>query len=67
MIRNLIVEPQRRTMTTLAMHPESERLEFLKWVSERNAHIPMSLLEFLIDIPADHSDDNAASVDGAWH
>jgi hypothetical protein len=54
-------------MTTLAMHPESERLEFLKWVSERNAHIPMSLLEFLIDIPADHSDDNAASVDGAWH
>jgi len=36
-------------MVATTLHAESERLEFLKWVSERNAHIPMTLLEFLID------------------
>jgi len=49
MIRSLIVESQEKMMIATAMHAESERLEFLKWVSERNAHIPRSLLEFLID------------------
>ncbi|MDX8407705.1 MAG: hypothetical protein R8L58_04895 [Mariprofundaceae bacterium] len=38
-------------MSTLARHASGERVEFLKWVSERNSHVPMSLLEFLIDTP----------------
>ncbi|MDX8405415.1 MAG: hypothetical protein R8K50_04615 [Mariprofundus sp.] len=27
-----------------------ERIELLKWISERNAHVPMADLEFLIGI-----------------
>ncbi len=38
-------------MDALVMPVRGERLEFLKWVSERNTHIPLSLLEFLIDTP----------------
>jgi len=38
-------------MTPDALNPSSARFEFMKWVSERNAHIPMSELEFLIGIP----------------
>lgn len=46
-------------MTTLALDPTSDRFEFLKWVSARNSHIPLSELEFLIDVPgqAEESDD----------
>jgi len=44
-------------MTALAIHPRGETLEFLKWVSERNTHIPISMLEYLIDVPPYIPDD----------
>jgi len=39
-------------MTPDALNPASARFEFLKWVSERNAHIPISEMEFLIGLPS---------------
>ncbi|ATX80934.1 hypothetical protein Ga0123462_0055 [Mariprofundus ferrinatatus] len=35
-------------MAPLTLDPSSARYEFMKWVSERNAHIPVTELEFLI-------------------
>ncbi|MDX8396904.1 MAG: hypothetical protein R8K49_01140 [Mariprofundaceae bacterium] len=29
----------------------SESLEMLQWISERNAHVPIADLAFLLDIP----------------
>jgi len=37
-------------MTTLEIN--TERFELMKWISERNAHIPMSDLAFLMGISA---------------
>ena len=37
---------------------DSTQFEFMKWVSERNAHIPMSEMEFLIGIPPFGNDDD---------
>jgi len=30
-----------------------DRMEMLKWVSERNAHIPLSNLAFMLDLAED--------------
>jgi len=47
-------------MTTLDI--TSDRFELLKWISERNAHIPMSDLEFLMGISSfSDTDDSAMS------
>jgi len=35
-----------------------ERMEMLKWVSERNVHVPLSDLAFMLDL----NDDNMAGV-----
>ncbi len=57
-------------MTALALNPVGECLEFLKWVSERNTHVSISLLEFLVDtlpyIPVDDdfSEDDDDDEDG---
>jgi hypothetical protein len=42
------------------MTPE-ERLEMLKWLSARNAHMPLSELAFLLGLPVvkDHGDEKA--------
>jgi len=44
-------------MTAFVLNPDSDRLELLKWISNRNAHIPLPLLEFLVDTPAHVPDD----------
>jgi hypothetical protein len=33
------------------MNPE-DKMEMLKWLSVRNAHVPLSYLAFLLDLPA---------------
>ena len=38
-------------MVALTLEPENGRLDFLKWVSERNTHISIEMLHFLIDLP----------------
>ena len=53
-------------MTTLALDPRSDRFEFLKWVSDRNAHIPMSELEFLLDIGGPLDEENGDWTDDNW-
>jgi len=45
-------------MTALSMDIDGDRKDMLKWISERNAHIPMSDLEFLIGIPPLGSNDD---------
>lgn len=38
-----------------------DRMEMLKWLSARNAHLPVSELAFLLGLPlaADHQDEEA--------
>jgi len=38
-------------LSLLDLNIDGDRLELLKWVSERNSHIPMSELKFLVGIP----------------
>ena len=38
-------------MTSLTHDLDSDRNDMIKWISERNSHIPMSEMEFLIGIP----------------
>jgi len=45
-------------MATLNPDINGDRRDMLRWVSERNAHIPVSELEFLIGIPPSTSDDD---------
>ena len=45
-------------MAALNPNIDGDRKDMLKWISERNAHIPMSELEFLIGIPPFASDDD---------
>ena len=52
-------------MVALALHPDDARMDFLKWVSERNTHISMEMLQFLIDIP-ELPDDDFAGEDDDW-
>jgi len=52
--------------STLALDPNSDRFEFLKWVSARNSHIPMSELEFLLDVPANESNSENDWADDSW-
>ena len=54
-------------MTPDAMNPASARFEFLKWVSERNTHIPISELEFLIGMPTFAMEDDSEFEDGDWY
>jgi len=53
-------------MTPETLNPASARLEFMKWVSERNAHIPMSEVEFLIGIPPYGGEDDDEWEDCDW-
>jgi len=50
-------------MTALKLDLEGDRKDMLKWISARNAHIPMAELEFLIGIPPFSSDDDEWSND----
>ncbi|WP_167632038.1 hypothetical protein [Mariprofundus ferrooxydans] len=52
-------------MTTL--ETKTERFELMKWISERNAHIPMSDLAFLMGISAfeDQHDEAEPSISSA--
>jgi len=50
-------------MTAFVLPPDSDRLEFLKWVSNHNAHIPLPLLEFLVDAPPHVPDDDDFNED----
>jgi len=45
-------------MTPFNLDIDGDRKDMLKWISERNAHIPMSDLEFLIGIPPLATDDD---------
>jgi len=45
-------------MTAFVLNPDSDRLELLKWISNRNADIPLPLLEFLVDTPPHVPDDD---------
>jgi len=54
-------------MTPDALNPNSARFEFMMWVSERNAHIPISELEVLIGIPALSLEDECEFEDGDWY
>ncbi|ATX78507.1 hypothetical protein Ga0123461_0054 [Mariprofundus aestuarium] len=54
-------------MSLDALNPDSARFEFMKWVSEHNAHIPISELEFLIGIPALGTEDECEFEDGDWY
>jgi len=45
-------------MTAFVLNPDSDRLELLKWISNRNSHIPLPLLEFLVDTPQHVPDDD---------
>ena len=53
-------------LSTMALDPTSDRFECLRWVSERNAHIPMSELEFLIDVPGNQTDSDDDWCDENW-
>jgi len=33
---------------------QNERMEMLKWVSERNMHVPLSELAFMLDLSEDN-------------
>jgi len=44
-------------MITELANSEAARMEFIKWVSQRNTHIPISEIEFLIgNTPNDEND-----------
>lgn len=38
---------------------QRDRMEMLKWVSERNLHVPLSDLAFMLDLNEDHLEANA--------
>jgi len=48
-------------MTVEAISPAFE-LEFMQWVSERNPHIPLSELAFLMGLPSSFDDDRRATI-----
>ena len=54
-------------MSLLGLSMDGERLELLKWVSERNSHIPLSELKFLVGIPPfDPEEDEWGDDDDDW-
>ena len=44
-------------MDSLALNSASNLHEFLKWVSERNLHVPRTELEFMLGISAIEPDE----------
>lgn len=45
---------------------DGDRMEMLKWISERNSHIPMSELRFMVGIPPFGPDDEDEWGDDDW-
>ncbi len=45
----------------------SDRMEMLKWVSERNVHIPLSDLAFMLGLNDDACTDNAKDKGNALY
>lgn len=44
---------------------QNERMEMLKWVSERNMHVPLSELAFMLDLSEDNLVGTGADMETA--
>ncbi len=53
-------------MSLLNLNMDADRMEMLKWISERNTHIPMSELRFLVGIPPFGPDEEDKWGDDDW-
>jgi hypothetical protein len=54
-------------VSLLSLSIDGDRLEMLKWISERNSHIPISELKFLVGIPPfDSEEDDEWGDDDEW-
>ena len=53
-------------MSLLGLSIDGDRMEMLKWVSERNSHIPISELKFLVGIPPFDPDEDDEWGDDDW-
>lgn len=53
-------------MSLLDLNIDGDRMEMLKWISERNSHIPMSDLKFMIGIPPFGPDEEDEWGDDDW-
>jgi len=58
-----IYEVREIIMTAFVLNPYSDRLELLKWIGNRNSHVPLPLLEFLVDTPPHVPDDDDFNED----
>jgi hypothetical protein len=53
-------------MAALSLDMETDRIDMLKWVSERNSHIPMSELRYLVGIPPFDPDEEDDWGESDW-
>jgi len=53
-------------MSLLGLSIDGDRMEMLKWVSERNSHIPISELKLLVGIPPFDPDEDDEWGDDDW-
>jgi hypothetical protein len=53
----------------MALHDliNGDRMEMLKWVSERNVHVPLSDLAFMLDLVEDPLTDRMAALEDALY
>lgn len=53
-------------MSLLGISLDGDRMEMLKWISERNSHIPISELRFMVGIPPFGPDEEDEWGDDDW-